>query len=80
MLHITCGPESGLLDSAAILLWGVLFSSVGLGYLIYGRRQKHKIAFYSGVGLLVYPYFVGNVTQMIIAGVILMSLPRFLKL
>ena len=69
-----------VLDSSAILLWGVLFSSIGLGYFIYGRRQKHKVAFYTGICLMVYPYFVADVLQLLVVGVALMSVPRVVKL
>ena len=68
------------MDSASLLLTGVLFSSIGLGYLMYGRRQKHKVAFYTGIGLMAYPYFVGDVAQMLVVGVLLMAVPRVLKL
>lgn len=68
------------MDSASLLLTGVLFSSIGLGYFMYGRRQKHKVAFYTGIGLMVYPYFVSDVAQMLVVGVLLMVVPRVLKL
>lgn len=63
----------------SLLLWGVLFSSIGIGYFIYGRKQANKIALYSGLGLMIYPYFVSSVTTMILMGVGLILLPRFLK-
>ena len=68
------------MGDAALLLTGVLFSSIGLGYLIYGRRQKHKVAFYTGISLMAYPYFVTDITQMLVVGVLLMTVPRFLQL
>jgi hypothetical protein len=67
-------------DSATLLLLGLLFSSLGLGYLVYGRRQKHKVAFYTGISLMVFPYFVADVAQMLVVGVLLMAVPRFLEL
>jgi len=66
--------------SASLLLWGVLFSSIGIGYFIYGRKQGNKVALYSGLGLIIYPYFVGSTTSIIAIGVILILLPRFIKL
>ena len=66
--------------NTTLLLWGVLFSSIGLGYFLYGRKQKHKIAFYTGIVLMVYPYFVTNVAQMLIVGVILLAVPRVVKI
>jgi hypothetical protein len=68
------------LDTGAILLWGVLFSSVGLGYLIYGRKQKHKVAFYTGICLMAYPYFVSDLLLMIVVGLLLVAAPRFVRL
>jgi len=63
-----------------LLLWSLLFSSIGLGYFIYGRKQNHKIALYSGLSLMIYPYFVSSVMAMILVGLGLMLLPRFLKI
>ena len=31
--------------SGTWLLWGLLFGSIGLGYVIYGRKQKNIVAF-----------------------------------
>jgi hypothetical protein len=38
------------------LLISLVFSSIGLGYFIYGKKQKHTVAYYSGICLIVYPY------------------------
>jgi hypothetical protein len=62
------------------LLTSVIFSSIGMGYLIYGKKQKHKVAYYSGIGLLVYPYFISEIPIMVLAGIALMAVPKFLKL
>lgn len=32
------------------LLFGVLFSSIGLGYFIYGKKQKVIMPFFCGLG------------------------------
>ncbi|HJO11738.1 MAG: hypothetical protein CMQ17_03735 [Gammaproteobacteria bacterium] len=62
------------------LLTSLIFSSIGLGYFIYGKKQKHKIAYYSGIGLIVYPYFVTGIPVMILTGIALMAIPKFVKL
>jgi hypothetical protein len=67
------------MDNAASIMWGVLFGSIGMGYLIYGRKQRRGIALLSGVLLCIFPYFVSNVFLMILTAVILMALPYFLK-
>ena len=61
------------------LLWGVLFSSIGLGYFIYGRRQSRMIPLACGVVLMAYPYFMPNTTVLVIIGVLFTALPYFLR-
>lgn len=62
------------------LLTSLVFSSIGLGYFMYGKKQKHKIAYYTGITLMVYPYFIGAIPVMIGVGVALMLVPKFVRL
>ncbi len=62
------------------LLTSLVFSSIGLGYFIYGKKQKHKIAYYTGICLMVYPYFFTGLPVMIGVGVALMFVPKFVRL
>ena len=64
----------------APLLWGVLFSSVGLGYVIYGKRQQAPVPLVCGIGLMVYPYFVSSSWTMVLVGALLMAVPYFVRL
>ncbi len=64
----------------ALLLWGVLFSSIGLGFFMYGKKQQRTIPLVTGIGLMVYPYFVDSVPLLIGVGVLLMALPYFVRL
>lgn len=61
--------------STAVLLWSLLFSSIGLGYFIYGKRQQKITALLSGVALCVYPYFIANVYLIVAIGVGLLAVP-----
>jgi len=61
------------------LLWELLFSSIGLGYFIYGRKQRHMLALATGVGLMIYPYFMPNLVALVVVGLILMIVPLVLK-
>ena len=61
------------------LLTSLIFSSIGLGYFIYGKKQHHKIAKYAGIGLMVYPYFISAVPAMVITGLALMAAPRIVR-
>ena len=44
----------------AQLLWGLLFGSIGLGYFLYGKKQRSVVPLVCGIALMVYPYFVPN--------------------
>ena len=66
------------MDSST-LLWGLLYGSIGMGYFVYGKRQQRVAALLSGIGLIVFPYFVSNVWLSLLIGVALMALPYFLR-
>lgn len=66
------------MHSEAMLLCSLLFSSIGLGYFVYGRKQGNKVVLYTGVALMLYPYLFSSVITVVIVGLLLMSVPRFL--
>ena len=66
--------------NVAGMLWSVLFSSIGLGYFIYGRRQKAPVAFICGLLLMGYSYFFDNAFVIVAIGGILMAVPYFIRL
>ena len=68
------------MDSSAILMWGMLFGAIGLGFFIYGTRQKAIIPFVIGVALFVFPYFISNVYLLVIVGVVLVAIPYFIRI
>jgi hypothetical protein len=58
----------------------VLFGSIGLGYFIYGKKQRAVIPLVCGLVLMVFPYFVSNVILLVVAGAVLCAIPYFLRL
>ena len=64
----------------AWLLWGLLFGSFGLGYFVYGKKQKAVVPLVCGIALMVFPYFVTNTILLVSIGGALMALPYFLKI
>ena len=62
------------------LLWGVLFGSIGLGFLIYGRKQRAVVPLVCGLALMIFPYFVANSIALVAIGGVLMAIPYFLRL
>ena len=65
--------------SEARLLWGLLFSSVGVGFFIYGKRQRSAVPLLCGLALCIYPYFVTNVIATVAVGIALASIPYFFR-
>jgi hypothetical protein len=68
-----------LFDTWTLIL-GLIFSSIGLGYFIFGKKQTNVVARYCGIALMVYPYFVDNKYAVLVVGVCLMALPKFVEL
>jgi hypothetical protein len=64
----------------AQLLWGLLFSSIGLGFFLYGRKQRVVVPLLCGIALMIYPYFVPNPVLLVAIGVTLCAIPYFLRL
>ena len=61
------------------LLWGILFGSVGAGYMIYGKKQQHIWALISGMSLSVLPYCSTNLAVLIPGGAALLALPYLMR-
>jgi hypothetical protein len=61
--------------STSLLLLGVLFSSIGLGYFIYGRRQRAGLPLACGIALMAVPYVVSSVATLLLAGLTLSAIP-----
>jgi len=66
--------------SPAILLWGVLFSSIGLGFFLYGKKQRAVVPLVCGLVLMIYPYFIPNVLALVAIGAALTAVPYFWRL
>jgi len=64
---------------ATILFLGVIFGSIGLGYIVYGRKQKKPIALVSGLVLCGIPYFISNTILLLAVGAALIALPFLLR-
>jgi hypothetical protein len=62
------------------LLWGLLFGSIGLGFLVYGRKQKKVVPLVCGIALMIFPYFVSNTILLVALGVVLISIPYFVRM
>jgi len=58
----------------------LLFGSIGLGFFLYGKKQRAVVPLVCGVALMVFPYFVANPILLVGIGVALIAIPYFLRL
>ena len=65
--------------SSSLLLLGLLFGSIGLGFFIYGRKQASVVPLVCGLLLMVVPYFISNTLLLFALGAVLVVLPYFIR-
>jgi len=63
------------MDSSLKLFIGLFFSSCGLAYFVYGRKQRQLVPTLTGVVLMVYPYFVTHAALLVILGLAGLGIP-----
>ena len=61
------------------LFLGVIFSSIGLGYFLYGKKQKMTVPFAAGLALMIFPYLIESSIFLSMIGIALSMLPYFLR-
>ena len=64
---------------AAQLLWGLLFSSIGFGYFLYGKKQHAPVPLVCGLVMMAYPYFISNAYLLVAIGVVVGAVPYFIR-
>lgn len=68
------------MNSTSTLMWGMIFGSIGIGFFVYGKKQKTVIPLISGIGLIVVPYFISNIYLLVLSGMVLIALPYFIRI
>ena len=63
-----------------MIIWSLLFGSIGMGFFIYGKKQRAIIPLCSGGALIIFPYFMTSVAMLLFVGVVLISIPYFVRL
>lgn len=67
------------MDTRTLFL-GVIFGSIGMGYIVYGRKQRKPIALVSGLALCFIPYFLSNIPLLVLASIAFIALPFIIKI
>src|SRR3569832_1384905 len=79
-ISVAMSTRGTFMADTSLLLWGLLFSSIGLGYFIYGRKQRAIVQLLSGLALMVFQYFVANVYVFVGTGAVLIAVPYFIRM
>ena len=58
-----------------ILMASFFFGIVGLGMFMYGKKAGRMIPLGAGLALMVVPYFLSNLTALLVVGGVLMGVP-----
>jgi hypothetical protein len=66
-------------DPSTLQLLTLLIGSIGLGYLVFGRKQANAVALGCGVLLMVVPYAISNIPLLLLVALVLMLLPFLLR-
>lgn len=66
------------MDSNSLML-SLLFSSIGMGLLLYGKNASRMVPLGCGMALLILPYLLPNLLLQTIVCSILVALPWFLR-
>jgi hypothetical protein len=62
------------------LLWGLLFGSFGLGFFVYGKKQRAVVPLVCGLALMIFPYFVSSTILLVLIGTALIAVPYFVRI
>jgi hypothetical protein len=68
------------MEGTSLLILGMVFGAIGLGFFAYGKKQKAIVPIVSGIALFVFPYFIANAYMLVIVGAFLVVLPYFLRI
>ena len=68
------------MENTSLLIWGMLFGAIGLGFFVYGKRQRAVVPLCTGIALFIFPYFFTNVYWLVLTGIVLVAIPYFVRI
>ena len=67
------------MPTPGMLALNLLLGAVGLAYFVYGKKNGAIVPLMCGICLMVFPYFISGLFPLILVGLILILLPRFIQ-
>ena len=66
------------MPTPALLALNLLLGAFGLAYFVYGKKNGAIVPLICGVCLMIFPYFISGLFPLMLVGLILILLPRFI--
>ena len=66
------------MPTPALLALNLLLGAFGLAYFVYGKKNGAIVPLICGVCLMIFPYFISGLVPLLLVGLILILLPRFI--
>ena len=57
------------------LMFSLLFGTVGMGFLMYGKKMAAVVPMGAGLALMIVPYLIPNMIVLCIVGLVLIGVP-----
>jgi hypothetical protein len=57
----------------------MIYSTIGLGMFLYGKKAVRIIPLLAGIALMIVPYFFGSLLWMSVVSLVLMALPILMR-
>ena len=67
------------MPTPALLALNLLLGAFGLAYFVYGKKNGAIVPLMCGVCLMIFPYFISGLVPLLLVGLILILLPRFIQ-
>jgi hypothetical protein len=63
------------MNDTTSLMVSMLFGTVGLGFLVFGKKSGQAIPMCVGVALMIFPYFIPNIAILLTVCILLTAVP-----
>jgi hypothetical protein len=67
------------MPTPALLALNLLLGAFGLAYFVYGKKNGAIVPLICGVCLMIFPYVIPGLMPLLLVGLILILLPRFIQ-
>ena len=68
------------MPTPGMLALNLLLGSCGLAYFVYGKKNGALVPLICGICLMIIPYFISGLVPVLLVGLVLILLPRFVRL